>query len=178
MLQARRAKLSQLCAETGKLNSSKRLCLIIASTLIVKQPKAQITTIDNLPTTSLESALPSTSAATTLLAPEELFAPPSASAAVARSELTPDQAHAARTKRRKAKQGERKRLNEMAELHGKKPGSGKGKGGVRGEKERALEGLVKSGKGVTVVGKDGRNQSRKRGREEAGPKEDGKRLKL
>ena len=130
----------------------------------VSKPKAQITTIDNLPTTSLESAIPSTSAATTLLAPEELFAPPTASSAVARSELTPEEAHAARTKRRKAKQGDRKRLEEMADLYGKKQGGSKGRGGVRGEKERALQGLVKSGKGVTVVGKGGQNEARKRGR--------------
>ncbi|ORX33861.1 Mpp10 protein-domain-containing protein [Kockovaella imperatae] len=148
---------------------------------VPKQPKASITTLDNLPTTSLESALPPTSAVTTLLAPEELFAAPPTATNIARSEQTPEQAHAARNRRRKAQKGERKRLEEMAELYGKKPASGKS--GIRAEKQKALEGLVKTGKGVTVVGKGSKNaagdRGQKRGREEQKDRaEDGKRLKL
>ena len=108
----------------------------------------------------MESALPPTSAPTTILAPEELFAPPTTSNLVARSELDHEQAQAARLKRRRAKKGARQRLEEMAELYGKKHG----KGGVRAEKDRALQSLVKSGKGVTVVGKGGSEDAKARKR--------------
>ena len=65
----------------------------------------------------------------------------------------------------------------MAELYGKK----NGKGGVRQEKEQALKGLVKSGKGVTVVGKGPGStvdKGKKRARDDETRREDGKRLKL
>lgn len=66
----------------------------------------------------------------------------------------------------------------MADLYGK----GNKKGGTKGEKERALQGLVKSGKGVTVVGKDtnkvgDKGKGRKRDGDDTA-REDGKRLKL
>jgi len=120
----------------------------------------------------MESALPPTSAPTTLLAPEEMFAPPTAKALVARSELTPEEAHAARGKRKREKKAERQKLGDMAELYGKR------RGGVKAEKERALQGLVKTGKGVTVLGKGEkeRGKAAKRAGEEG--KNDGKRLKL
>ena len=125
----------------------------------------------------MESALPPTSAPTTLLAPEELFAPPTSSNLVARSELNPEQAQAARNRRRRGKKGERKKLGDMAELYGKKKG-----GGVKGEKERALQGLVKTGKGVTVVGKGEKETSKVKKRsigvDGSGERSDGKRLKL
>lgn len=111
-----------------------------------------------------------------MLAPEELLNPATASSLVARSELTPEEAQHARDKKRKAKKQDRKYLGDMAELYSKSK-----KGGAKGEKERALQGLVKSGKGVTVVGKSEKelNKGRKRGSggDEAA-KEDGKRLKL
>ncbi|WWD16229.1 hypothetical protein CI109_100655 [Kwoniella shandongensis] len=142
---------------------------------VPKQPKAQITTVSDLPTTTMESALPPTSAAATMLAPEELFAPPTAGSLVARSELTPEEAQRARGKHRKAKKAERRKLGDMAELYGKKRKS------TKDEKEEALKGLVKSGKGVTVIGKGakemGKAQKRLAGPEE-GSREDGKRLKL
>jgi U3 small nucleolar RNA-associated protein MPP10 len=140
------------------------------------QPKAQITTISNLPTTSMETALPSTSSATTMLAPEELLNPATTSSLVARSELTPEEAQHLRDRKRKAKKQDRKHLGDMAELYSKSK-----KGGAKGEKERALQGLVKSGKGVTVVGKSekelGKSRKRGSGGDEAA-REDGKRLKL
>jgi U3 small nucleolar RNA-associated protein MPP10 len=126
----------------------------------------------------METALPATSSTSTMLAPEEVFQPATQSSLVARSELTPEEAQRQRERRRKAKKQERKHLGDMAELYGKKKG---GAGGVKGEKERALQSLVKSGKGVTVVGKNGNEQGRKRGsRGEGGDeaREDGKRLKL
>lgn len=137
------------------------------------QPKAQITTISNLPSATMESALPSTSAASTMLAPEELFAPPTSSSLVARTELTPEEKQKARTKTRKAKQSERKSLAMMAELYGKKS-----KGGAKAEKERALRGLVKTGKGVTIVGKGDKEKGKAIKRTAEGERADGKRLKL
>jgi len=94
---------------------------------------------------------------------------------VARSELTPEEAQHLRDRKRKAKKQDRKHLGDMAELYSKK------KGGAKGEKERALEGLVKSGKGVTVVGKSEKEVSKGRKRGAGGDeaaREDGKRLKL
>ena len=141
------------------------------------QPKAQITTISNLPTTSMESALPPVASTNTLLAPQELFPTPSSSSLVARSELDPEQAQKSRQKHRRIKQAQRNHLTEMAELHGR--GSKKG---AKAEKEAALKGLVKSGKGVTVVGRGGKEQPplRKRGAPPpAGPSVGGgKRFKL
>ncbi|WVW82714.1 hypothetical protein I302_104725 [Kwoniella bestiolae CBS 10118] len=142
---------------------------------VPKAPKAQISTISDLPTTSMETALPSTMGTSTMLAPEELFQPPTSASLVARSELTPEEAQRARQKNRKVKQSQQKKLSGMAELYGKKKKS------VREEKEEALKGLVKTGKGVTVIGKGGKEleKSKKRGGPESGEnREGGKRLKL
>ena len=63
----------------------------------------------------------------------------------------------------------------MADLYGK----GNKKGGTKCEKERALHGLVKSGKGVTVVGKSEKELGKGRKRDgDDTAREDGKRLKL
>ncbi|KIR54083.1 U3 small nucleolar RNA-associated protein MPP10 [Cryptococcus gattii Ru294] len=139
---------------------------------VPKAPKASITTISDLPTASMESALPPTAAASTMLAPQELFAAPSSTDLVARSELTSEEAQKLRNKHRKHKKAERKKLGEMEELYGKKRKS------VREEKDEALKGLVKSGKGVTIVGKGAKEmeKGKKRGAEQG--EQDGKRLKL
>lgn len=137
---------------------------------VPKAPKAQITTIDNIATTSLETALPSSQAATTMLAPQELFGGPKASELTARTEQTPEEAHAARAKARRAKKAQTARLGATAGLYGKKRQS------VREQKDEAMKSLVKSGKGVTVVGK-GEQEEAKRKRREANTT-DSKRLKL
>ncbi|EIW66341.1 hypothetical protein TREMEDRAFT_45806 [Tremella mesenterica DSM 1558] len=151
---------------------------------VPKQPKAQITTISNTPTTSLETALPPTMSAHSTLAPEEILNPATSSALISRSELTPEEKQKLRMKNRKKKAGQGRKLNEMVELYGKKRVSAKE------EKEKALAGLVKRGKGVTVVGKasgsgsgiggDGKKRDRDRDRVslEDRDREDGKRLKL
>jgi U3 small nucleolar RNA-associated protein MPP10 len=117
-----------------------------------------------------------------MLAPEELFAPPRAKTLTARTELTPEQKQRARAKARKAKAATVKHLGDMAELYGKKNKGKVGKEGVREEKDRALKGLVKGGKGVTVVGKGGERDGRKRkSGDQDGmttSREDGKKLKL
>lgn len=107
-----------------------------------------------------------------MLAPEELFAPPKASALVARSELTPEEKQKARGKARKGKAAQQKALGDMAALYGKRKS-------VKEQKDEALKGLVKSGKGVTVVGKGGKEveKARKRQADAAAP-QDSKRLKL
>nr|XP_018263518.1 dolichol kinase [Kwoniella dejecticola CBS 10117]OBR85676.1 dolichol kinase [Kwoniella dejecticola CBS 10117] len=147
---------------------------------VPKAPKAQITTISDLPTTSMETALPVNMTTSTMLAPQELFQAPSSAALVARSELTSEEAQKARQKNRKAKQAEQKKLGSMADLYSKKRKS------VREEKDEALKGLVKSGKGVTVIGKGSKELGKSQKR--AGPgsgageaaenREGGKRLKF
>ncbi|ADV21557.1 hypothetical protein I315_03530 [Cryptococcus gattii Ru294] len=107
-----------------------------------------------------------------MLAPQELSAGPSSTHLVARSELTSEKAQKLRNKHRKHKEASRKKLGEIEELYGKKRKS------VREEKDKALKGLVKSGKGVTIVGKSAKEieKGKKRGAE--GGEQGGKRLKL
>lgn len=103
--------------------------------------------MSNLSTAALESALPTTVSTSSMLAPEEIFAP-SLSLPRARSELTPGEKRALRTKERKAKKKTRDALDKSVQRYGM-PGIK----GVKKEKEKALKSVVKSGKGVTVVGK-------------------------
>lgn len=83
-----------------------------------------------------------------MLAPEEIFAP-SSSDPRARSELTPAEKRALRTKERKARKKSRDALEKGVDKFAKV----KGIGGVKKQKEAALKSVVKTGKGVTVVGK-------------------------
>uniref|UniRef100_A0A0W0EXV0 U3 small nucleolar ribonucleoprotein protein MPP10 n=1 Tax=Moniliophthora roreri TaxID=221103 RepID=A0A0W0EXV0_MONRR len=113
-----------------------------------KQPKATISTISNVPTASLESALPTTKSASTMLAPEEVFTP-AASDLRAKSEMTPAEKQALRRKERKARKKRRDALETSVDKYAKS----KKVGSVKKQKEEALKSVVKSGKGVTVVGK-------------------------
>ncbi|KAF9267796.1 Mpp10 protein [Marasmius fiardii PR-910] len=113
-----------------------------------KQPKATISTVSNVSTATLESALPTTQSASTMLAPEEVFAP-QASDLRARSELTPAEKQALRRKERKARKKNRDALDKSVDKYAK----AKKGGSVKKQKEEALKSVVKSGKGVTVVGK-------------------------
>lgn len=83
-----------------------------------------------------------------MLAPEEIFAP-SPNDLHARSELTPTQKRAARNKHKKL----RKKAHDVLEKSVDKFSKSRGAGAVKKQKEDALKTLVKSGKGVTVVGK-------------------------
>ena len=112
------------------------------------QPKATISTVFNVAATTLESALPTSKSASTMLAPEEVFAP-SSSDPRARSELTPSEKRALRTKERKARKKSRDALDKGVDKFSKV----KGIGGVKKQKEAALKSVVKAGKGVTVIGK-------------------------
>ncbi|KAG9103460.1 hypothetical protein FRC06_010657 [Ceratobasidium sp. 370] len=151
-----------------------------------KQPKAQITTVTNMASASLESALPTSLSTTTLLAPEEVYAPlPGDSRA--RGELTPAEKRAARSKERKKRRKQRDSLAEAVDKFGSQGSSGRGQPkNAKEAKSQALNSLVKSGKGVTVVGKDSGKGDRKgkgvkvasaKG-DEAGSARDSKKFKL
>ena len=110
------------------------------------QPKATISTIANVAATALESALPTTKATSAMLAPEEVFAP-STSDLRARSELTPEEKRTLHNKTKKAKRKARDKLDNAVDKYSKIRG-------VKRQKEEALKTVVKSGKGVTVIGKE------------------------
>ncbi|KAG6850523.1 hypothetical protein H0H93_012524 [Arthromyces matolae] len=125
-----------------------KLDALCNSYFLPKQPKAAISTISNVSTATLESALPTTKSATTMLAPEEVFAP-STAAPRARSELTPAEKRALRGRERKARKKSRDALDKSVDKFAKANSIGS----VKRQKKAALESVVKSGKGVTVVGK-------------------------
>ncbi|KAN0081439.1 U3 small nucleolar ribonucleoprotein complex, subunit Mpp10 [Tylopilus felleus] len=122
---------------------------------VPKPPKASITTVSDLPAASLESALPSSRSFASMLAPEEVLAPISSSDVRTRSELTPAEKRVRRTKERKAKKKLRDALAKKVDKYAKATSR---KGSVKQEKEAALKSLVRSGRGVTVVGKEGKMQ--------------------
>jgi U3 small nucleolar RNA-associated protein MPP10 len=94
-----------------------------------------------------------------MLAPEEVLAPTSSSDVRARSELTPIEKRARRAKERKARKRKQDALSKAVDKHALVKtgrGSARSKQSTKQEKEAALKSLVKSGKGVTVVGKAGK----------------------
>ncbi|KAG0708918.1 Mpp10 protein [Suillus ampliporus] len=114
-----------------------------------KAPKASISTVANVSAATLESALPTSKSASSMLAPEEVFktAP---SDLRARSELTPAEKRTLRAKERKARRKTRDVLDKSVDKYAKIKG-------VKKQKDAALKNVVKSGKGVTVVGKKTRD---------------------
>ena len=120
------------------------------------QPKATISTVSNVSAATLESALPTTMATSTMLAPEEVFTPSSGDI-TARSELTPTQKRALHNKQKKAKRKARDSLEKSVDKFAKM----KGVKGVKQAKDAALKSLVKTGKGVTVIGKKGQDTGKK-----------------
>jgi len=113
-----------------------------------KAPTATISTITNIASTSLESALPTSNTVASMLAPEEIYERPSSDPR-ARGELSPNEKRAARNKLKKAKKKARDALDRNVDKFAKTKGSGS----VKAQKSAALQSVVKSGKGVTVVGK-------------------------
>ncbi|THH02823.1 hypothetical protein EW026_g20 [Hermanssonia centrifuga] len=146
----RDGKLKKEHDEINKLweNICSRLDALSNAHFTPKAPKASISTIANVSTATLESALPTTKATTTMLAPEEVFAP-SNNALRARSELTPIEKRALRNKEKKAKKKARDTLEKSVDTYAKM----RGIRGVKKQKEAALKSIVKGGKGVTVIGK-------------------------
>lgn len=93
-----------------------------------------------------------------MLAPEEVFAP-SSSDLRARSELTPIQKRALHNKEKKARKKQRDALGRSVDKFARA-----GKGSVKKQKEAALKSVVKSGKGVTVIGKQSKETSTTKGK--------------
>ncbi|CAL1715634.1 unnamed protein product [Somion occarium] len=121
-----------------------------------KAPKAIISTVSNVSAATMESALPTTMATNTMLAPEEVYAP-SPKDLVARSELTPAQKRALHNKQKKTKKKARQTLENSVDKYSKV----KGIKGIKMQKNAALKSLVKTGKGITVVGKKGQDSGSK-----------------
>ncbi|KAK4692138.1 U3 small nucleolar RNA-associated protein MPP10, partial [Phenoliferia sp. Uapishka_3] len=143
-LEKKHAEIEELFEElSGKLDA------LSNARFTPKAPKATITTITNVAAITLESALPTTTSTSTLLAPEEVFVPDPTNED--RSDFTPSQKKQARQKRRKARASMAKSAEKFS-------------AGAKGEKERATKELIGS-KGVTVLGKGGKvevGQKRKR----------------
>ncbi|EGN96338.1 hypothetical protein SERLA73DRAFT_112603 [Serpula lacrymans var. lacrymans S7.3] len=146
----RDGKLKSEHQEIEKLweNICSKLDALCNAHYVPKQPKATISTVTNVSATSLESALPTSKSASTMLAPEEIYTP-SASETRARSELTPSEKQALRNKERKARKRSRDALDKNVDKYAKM----KNKQSVKKQKDDALKSIVKNGKGVTVVGK-------------------------
>lgn len=132
------------------------------SLTILSQPKAVISTVSNVAAVNLESALPTAQSTSTLLAPEEVFAA-DGSTLRARSEMTPTEKQSARGRERKHKKQQRLRLEKGVDKFAQLNGAKKAKG-VKEQKEAALKSIVKSGKGVTVIGKKDVPSDKKRKR--------------
>ncbi|KZV71322.1 Mpp10 protein [Peniophora sp. CONT] len=129
-----------------------------------KAPKATITTVTNVASASMESTLPTAKSAATMLAPEEVYQPASASALRAKSELTPEENRTLHNKHKKARRKARDALDNGVDKWAKLNGA-KGAKSVKAQKEAALKSVVKHGKGVTVVGK--KSQDNKKGQKKA-----------
>lgn len=83
-----------------------------------------------------------------MLAPEEVYAV-APDGLHARSELTPTEKRTMRNKQKKVNRKAREAIQRSVQDFGRP----KGVGDVKRQKEAALKTLIKSGKGVTVVGK-------------------------
>ncbi|KIJ21718.1 hypothetical protein PAXINDRAFT_165128, partial [Paxillus involutus ATCC 200175] len=121
---------------------------------IPKPPTASISTVSDLPAASLESALPVGKSAASMLAPEEVYTPASSNVR-ARGELTPAEKRALRAKERKARKKTRQALDKSVDKYAR------AKGGMKQQKEAALKSIIKSGRGVTVVGKQNKKPKAK-----------------
>ena len=92
-----------------------------------------------------------------MMAPEEIHER-SLTDPRSRGELSPKEKRAARNKLKKAKKKARDALDSNVDKFAK----AKGSSGIKAQKSAALQSIVKSGKGVTVVGKPKKGSSGKR----------------
>ena len=92
-----------------------------------------------------------------MLAPEEIYGRSSVNPRV-RDELSPQEKRAARNKVKKA----RKKARDALDSNVNKFAKPKGAGTIKAQKSAALRNIVKSGKGVTVVGKLRKGTGRER----------------
>ena len=95
-----------------------------------------------------------------MLAPEEILTP-SSRAPRSRNEMTPVEKRAQRNKERKKQRRTREQLNKAGDAHSRMKG-------VKRQKEDALKSLVKTGKGVTVIGKKDKGLLSKRSKSDQG----------
>lgn len=97
-----------------------------------------------------------------MLAPEEIYAP-SSSALRSKEEMTPLEKKSLRNKQRKARRKAQEMINsatdKVARTRGESSSVKKPFGRfVKKEKEKVLKSIVKSGKGVSVVGKQSKQK--------------------
>ncbi|CDU26242.1 related to MPP10-component of the U3 small nucleolar ribonucleoprotein [Sporisorium scitamineum] len=120
-----------------------------------KAPKATIQTLTNVPSISIETALPATASSSTMLAPEEVYERSLHSTAMdgAKSEMTPEEKQRLHNKLRQEKrqrnekiQDTRKALEQSGLVRAKKVNE-------KEEKQQALQKLV-GNRGVSVIGKE------------------------
>ncbi|WFC99499.1 U3 snoRNP protein [Malassezia yamatoensis] len=122
-----------------------------------KAPKAAIQTVSNTPSIAMESALPTTMSAGSMLAPEEVYAASSHAPAMsgAKSEMTHSDKRRQHNQLRQAKRKRTERMKRAEEAIAQNRG-GK-RGNVKTQKDQALKSLM-GNKGVSVVGKDSKKQ--------------------
>jgi U3 small nucleolar RNA-associated protein MPP10 len=94
-----------------------------------------------------------------MMAPEEIYERSSTDPR-SRGELSPKEKRAARNKMKKAKKKARDALDNSVEQFAKAKGSS-----VKAQKSAALRSIVKSGKGVTMVGKPKKGSSKRTSRD-------------
>jgi U3 small nucleolar RNA-associated protein MPP10 len=117
----------------------------------------------NVASASLETALPTSRATGSTLAPEEMFTP-RASDLRDRSEMTPTEKRALRSRERRARKHARDKLDSAVNKFARN--RRKPKAAVNKESAKAaLKSVVKAGRGVTIVGNklsslDGKKQSK------------------
>lgn len=124
------------------------------------QPKATIATVSNIPAATVESTLPTIKSTRTMLAPEEVYSAPRDIRS--REELTPNEKRTERNKQKKV----RKKVKDRLAIAAKDVSNvrvAKGAAATKREKAKAMKGVVKVGKGVTVVGKPSTHSKRGRG---------------
>jgi len=127
-----------------------------------KAPKAAIQTVSNTPSMAIESALPTTMSAGSMLAPEEVYERPTHSAALEgdKSEMSHVEKQRLHNKLRHEKRRRNDRIKRTEEAIQRQRGDGpRNKSETKADKDKALKSLV-GHKGVTVVGKEKREKKK------------------
>ena len=127
-----------------------------------KAPKAAIQTVSNTPSMAIESALPTTMSAGSMLAPEEVYERPTHSAALEgdKSEMSHAEKQRLHNKLRHEKRRRNDRIKRTEEAIQRQRGDGpRSKSETKADKDKALKSLV-GHKGVTVVGKEKREKKK------------------
>ena len=127
-----------------------------------KAPKAAIQTVSNTPSMAIESALPTTMSAGSMLAPEEVYERPTHSAALEgdKSEMSHVEKQRLHNKLRYEKRRRNDRIKRTEEAIQRQRGDGpRNKSETKADKDKALKSLV-GHKGVTVVGKEKREKKK------------------